>query len=85
MTRPDGDNWFCTQCWGKGWVRIEGRLVECINYIMRRRPAPDPEHRGDRPYDEQDASKIVTPHGIVASFDRAFCGAAMRALLDGAA
>lgn len=34
---------FCSQCYGKGWVRIEGNQVECIACLMRRKPAPDPE------------------------------------------
>lgn len=74
---------FCSQCYGKGWVVVERKRRECIACIMRRRrPAPDPEHRGDRPYDERDASKILVGHTIVASFDRSFLGAAMRARLE---
>lgn len=83
---------FCGQCYGRGFVRIEGRIVECINCIMRRldrtererKLVPPVEDRFDRPaYDEQTASHLRMPGGsLVASFDRGFCGAAGRALLD---
>jgi hypothetical protein len=37
------------------------------------------ERRLDRAYDEQSAASIVCPNGtIVATFDRAFCAAALR-------
>ena len=40
------------------------------------------EHRGERAYDEQDASHLMLPNGtIVASFDRPFLGAATREVL----
>lgn len=40
------------------------------------------EHRGNRPYDEQDASHIRHPNGsLVDSYDRDFCGVAMREVL----
>lgn len=81
---------FCSQCYGKGWVRVDRRIVQCIACIVRRErqgndrgPAPEVEHRGDRPaYDERDASHLRHPNGsLVASFDRTFLGAATRHVL----
>lgn len=40
------------------------------------------EFRADRPYDEANPATIYHPHGHVESFDRAFCGAATKAVLD---
>lgn len=77
MTEP-----FCPQCYGKGWVIVDRQRRECIACIMRRRPAPDPEHRGDRSRDHG-ASTVTHPNGsLLASQDSTFCGAAMRAVLD---
>lgn len=46
-------------------------------------PARWSEHRGDRPYDEQDPSTIRLPNGTrVASFDRGFLNAATREALN---
>lgn len=40
------------------------------------------EHRGDRAYDEQDASHLIMPSGtLVASYDRQFLGAAGREII----
>lgn len=40
------------------------------------------EHRGERAYDEADASHLVMPSGsLVASYDRAFLAAAGREVL----
>lgn len=66
----------CHQCWGKGWVIVAKRKRRCIACVMRR------EHRGDRPYDEQNPSTLRHPNGsFVASFDRPFLAAATRCLL----
>lgn len=40
------------------------------------------EHRADRSYDEQDPACVIHPNGTqIASFDRAFIGAAAREVL----
>lgn len=41
------------------------------------------KHRGDRSYDEQDASHLRHPNGsLIASYDRTFLAAATREVID---